>query len=93
MTWMAHYKAEILKDLGGYIMTDKDRLEQAKYNESMRMEYDPDIKWLIEQAEQNQKLREALEFYEDESNYSQDPENPILNDAGKLARKTLEELK
>lgn len=37
--------------------------------------------------------RDTLDFYADEYNYSQDPENPILNDSGDKARQTLEELK
>lgn len=71
MTWMSHYRAEILKDLGGLIMTDRERLNKIKkqqipsnlkWNKTTFITVS-DYAWLIEQAEiklQHESIVEAL---------------------------------
>ncbi|WP_346208375.1 hypothetical protein NSS91_07465 [Caldifermentibacillus hisashii] len=73
-------------------MTDKERLEDIK-EKFMKYEYDynlsgDDIEWLIEQAErvqelkeQNQRYREALEFYADQTIYKEELINEASYDA------------
>jgi len=54
------------------------------------------IAWLIEQAEQAEQLRKALEFYADPLTHEErenDYEPPIYHDNGAKARKALEENK
>jgi len=104
VTWMDHYRTEILKDLGGLIMTDKERLEsiQTNWYDHNQMKYE-DTTWLIEQAEQNEKLCAGLTEIIEESEefvnfYSKEGEGALAqinlcNHFGNIATNTLGESK
>lgn len=125
---------DVIKELEGGKMIDKERLEEIKekYSEVTVLEYINDVEivgvdikdlvWLINRVEelelelelekstnkdfeahllkqvesakvQNERYKQALEFYADEENYCvrfEDDYEPILQDNGKTARQALE---